>query len=982
LKRRLAIVIAVLLLAIAGAILFVSARRGPDGMALYREGRAHLVAGRHDDAEPLLRQAVELLPSDAQIRFTLAAALHQQGRVPDAERELREALRSDPGKDEALILLGQILMQRGEHDEAAETFRRSLADRTQPRVAYQMLAALGERRNDLAMLVEALDGESRADPESPEVMLRLAEAHMERFWRSRDPRVKIEVKNALDGCVERCAYSLQLRPDQPPVHLMRAQAQVRFELWGVDKGRLGEAVISRRAARDAPGADLVDAEILWAEALGAEARGDEEECRRKREEALELVRTCALSAATEAEALRVVRLLEYQGTGEHALNLLKELRAKWAGSPDTALVSARVLLRTGRSKEALELLREVRDAGQGTAEVSSAIVLGHIWAGDWAGAVAETERLRERDEATRDVLAFEVIARCEIAAQDAEQREEQLSRVEAILSAEPGIEETRDVDWCAARGRFVLLRAESREDVEKGRDILKDAFRRNPGDLPSGLWLARAQMLLHRGPTDRHLDDALEVLSHILTAAPDWLPARVRMAEVCLRNDLPERAAEHARYVLERDGDAAGLRMILARACIAQGGELETAAIDELERVREDEAGNALARLLLGRLYLRQGHPALARERFDEALGAATDREDRRRVTEAIARVYSAENLPDQAVATLEKLVADEPESSRAKLAFADLLVSLGRHELALEELREISQANPGDVAVRRRMCEVYFEIGKDDPEIELIVADLRARDPGSPDVVFLAATHELLRAKLANAADRREEGESLARSAAEGLETYVRLRADDPKGHFGLGVARYLLGDLEGAAQAIRDASDRGAAGGPHAVALARIQAARANLLLAKGRLPEAVDLLKGVITLDPESDVERKILASTLLRMGREGASEALVREILVRGAGDPEARVLQGNVLRRSGRLRDAAGAYAKAVAEVPDNAVWRILLAQTLMGLGETDLALKHLEEATKLVPDSEPVRRLWVQAMLVCGRSGDALGYAE
>jgi tetratricopeptide (TPR) repeat protein len=1000
-RRRLALLLVLLLLTIGGAVTYLTIRRAPDGMALYRQGRTLLVAGNQDDAIPLLRQAADLLPSDPQIRFTLAAALQQQGKTDDAERELRLALRSDPGKDEALILLGQILVDRGDYDEAAEMFRRSLADQSQPREAYQLLAALGERRNDLVMLIEALDGETMADSDSPDAMLRLAEAHMQRYWRSRDPRVKEAVSGALGGCLQRCDVALDLRPDTPAMHLMRAQALVRLELWGIDSKKLVLAELARGEAKGASGAELVDAEIAWASALAAEADGQQEKAKGLRAKALASMRKIALAAPTEGEALRIVRLLEYQGTGEDALNLLAGLRKKWVASTGAVLASARVLLRTGRSGEALRLMKEAREGGLASPEISSAIVLGHMWAGDWAGAAEEADRLRRRGEMTRDVLAFEVIARCELAAGSDEIRAEEMPHIRAILDGQPRVrrildglprlEGTEDVDWLVACGRFLMLSArargeqltaEARDEISKGLVALREGFRRNPGDLPSGLWLAQGLMRLHRGPTDNFPDQALEVLSRMLTTAPEWLPVRVRMAEVCLRTGLAERAMEHARFVLERNPKDVGVRMTLALACVALGEEREAEAIEELERIRSESPTDMRSRLLLGRVYLRQGHPALARERFDEARSAAADDESRRKVIEDIAKIYGSEGLADQAVAMLEQLVKDNPGSSLAKMAFADLLVSLGRQELALNVLREISQANPGDVAVRRRICEVYFELGKDAPEIELIIADLRARDAGSEDVVFLAATHQLLLARQAMGMDRRVVAESLARSAVDGLEKYVESRSDDPKGHFALGVARFLLGDLEGAAGALQAASDRGAGGAPYAVALSRVQSARANRLLADGHLPEAIELLNGVILLDPVSTYERKILASALLRMGREGASERQAREVLRRNEEDPEAWVLLGNILRRGRRLDDASQAYAKAVDISPDNTVWRILLGQTLMSLGQTDRALLHLEGASKQAPESEPVLRLWVQALLDCGRSAQALELAE
>jgi adenylate cyclase len=60
-------------------------------------GFAHYLRGEHDEAEAVLKQALEREPAYADARVTLAAAHHARGRVDEARREAAELRRHDPG---------------------------------------------------------------------------------------------------------------------------------------------------------------------------------------------------------------------------------------------------------------------------------------------------------------------------------------------------------------------------------------------------------------------------------------------------------------------------------------------------------------------------------------------------------------------------------------------------------------------------------------------------------------------------------------------------------------------------------------------------------------------------------------------------------------------------------------------------------------------------------------------------------------------
>ncbi len=76
---------------------------------LLREAAALLAAGRLDEAEPLLRRAVNVAPLDADAHNLLGVVHDQRGRTREAEAEFRTALRLNSQAVSARANLGVLL---------------------------------------------------------------------------------------------------------------------------------------------------------------------------------------------------------------------------------------------------------------------------------------------------------------------------------------------------------------------------------------------------------------------------------------------------------------------------------------------------------------------------------------------------------------------------------------------------------------------------------------------------------------------------------------------------------------------------------------------------------------------------------------------------------------------------------------------------------------------------------------------------------
>lgn len=130
---------------------------------------------RYADAVPLLRELLAASPEDNALHSELTEALHVLGDLPAAEAAYTAWLDVDGKNDEALFGLGQVLYQLGRFDAAVRAFRRaekrraSRADvRTELGLALQALGQLEEAE------VKQRDALER-DPRNAEAWFRLGD---------------------------------------------------------------------------------------------------------------------------------------------------------------------------------------------------------------------------------------------------------------------------------------------------------------------------------------------------------------------------------------------------------------------------------------------------------------------------------------------------------------------------------------------------------------------------------------------------------------------------------------------------------------------------------------------------------------------------------------------------------------------------------------------------------------------------------------
>ena len=138
----------------AVALLNLLKSREPENPAVfYNLGMALSDAGKLEEAERYLRQALELLPDLVGARVALGVALQRQGKIDEAREVLNAAVEQAPDDPYAHRNLGAVLLRSGDYEEAEHHLRRATELAPEDQQAWF----------GLAQALEALGREAKAD---------------------------------------------------------------------------------------------------------------------------------------------------------------------------------------------------------------------------------------------------------------------------------------------------------------------------------------------------------------------------------------------------------------------------------------------------------------------------------------------------------------------------------------------------------------------------------------------------------------------------------------------------------------------------------------------------------------------------------------------------------------------------------------------------------------------------------------------------
>lgn len=196
-------------------------------LAQYHLGLALAAQGRSAAARERFRAAAERAPAFAEAHYNLGVLLQRDGRDPDAASAFRRALDAEPDHAPALAQLGRTLLRLGRPAEAADALlRASAADPASVGARLDLalaLAGMGQGTRAVDVLREA----RRLDPEDPGICLNLGLA--------------LATTRRLEESAAAFRDALALRPAYPEAHYNLGAVLARL-------GRGGEAIPHLREA--------------------------------------------------------------------------------------------------------------------------------------------------------------------------------------------------------------------------------------------------------------------------------------------------------------------------------------------------------------------------------------------------------------------------------------------------------------------------------------------------------------------------------------------------------------------------------------------------------------------------------------------------------------------------------------------------------------------------------------------------------------
>lgn len=139
--------------------------------------------------------------------------------------------------------------------------------------------------------------------------------------------------------------------------------------------------------------------------------------------------------------------------------------------------------------------------------------------------------------------------------------------------------------------------------------------------------------------------------------------------------------------------------------------------------------------------------------------------------------------------------------------------------------------------------------------------------------------------------------------------------------------------------------------------------------LLGIRGRFVDAVEEFRSVLKENPYQFKTMVDLSRALMRIGNYAEAEALLREVLSTGSGDPRALVLYGNLLLQLGRPEDAVRYLDSLVQLKPDFAEGRLAYASGLICQGKLDVAVAEYRKGKEQSTDTNTVGRGFIWGLL-------------
>ncbi len=250
--------------------------------------------------------------------------------------------------------------------------------------------------------------------------------------------------------------------------------------------------------------------------------------------------------------------------------------------------------------------------------------------------------------------------------------------------------------------------------VERAISEYKAAMAADPGSLFLRTELAELYWRVSR------VSDAINEAESVLKVNPDDADAHRLLGHIYLRNlgqGEPDKAASESlakaiqqfEALVKADPSDTDSYVILGRLykLSNQGAKAEEA----FKKVLGSDPGSRDALVSLAQLYLDQGD-------YDDAIALLTnipDDETDSSLLALLGTAYGQNHQIDKAIETFDKALADDPDNTELRRAYAGVLLDNSRADAARAQLQKILEADPQDGSTLLRLGQLDRETGNFD---------------------------------------------------------------------------------------------------------------------------------------------------------------------------------------------------------------------------------------------------------------------------
>ncbi len=292
---------------------------------------------------------------------------------------------------------------------------------------------------------------------------------------------------------------------------------------------------------------------------------------------------------------------------------------------------------------------------------------------------------------------------------------EALALTEEIVKANP-----KDDSALAIRGALAL-RSGQRDKLQGAINDLQASVNRSPENPVLRFEYARALMV--KGEVDQARVQLLEAVK----LRPDFLPAKLVLAQIyILKNDFPN-AMQMANQILELDKNNVAGRLVRSSAMIGMREYVQ--ARQELNAVLAQYPEQGDAQYQLGMLNFQEGKFREAESVFRRLFEKTP--QDQRALAGTIEALV-AQGQFAQALQMLNASIEKEPNRTDLRAALANTAYRAGNYDLAIGEYQKLIEKDPQNISLTVRLGEVYRRKG-DMTNAVATIQKAHSLDPNSP---------------------------------------------------------------------------------------------------------------------------------------------------------------------------------------------------------------------------------------------------------